>query len=51
VVAQTVTDGEWLTIGDPVNYLITLMEYALTDSDIRDKLGPRIRNLLGMELR
>jgi UTP--glucose-1-phosphate uridylyltransferase len=46
VVAQRVTDGEWLTIGDPVNYLQTLIEYALEDVEIRAALEPRIRRLL-----
>ncbi|HKC87535.1 MAG TPA: sugar phosphate nucleotidyltransferase, partial [Blastocatellia bacterium] len=27
VVAEPVTDGEWLTIGDPINYLKTVFEY------------------------
>jgi len=47
VVAQPVTDGEWLTIGDPVNYLKTVIEYALDDAEIRAALEPRIRKLLG----
>ncbi len=47
VVAQPVVDGEWLTIGDPVNYLQTLIEYALEDAEIRAALEPRIRKLLG----
>jgi UTP--glucose-1-phosphate uridylyltransferase len=47
VVAEQVTDGEWLTIGDPVNYLATLLEYALSDGEIRARLEPRIRKLLG----
>jgi len=46
VVAQPVTDGEWLTIGDPVNYLKTVVEYALDDPEIREALEPRIRKLL-----
>ena len=46
VMAESVTDGEWLTIGDPVNYLKTVMEYALADPDLRNALGPRIRQLL-----
>src|SRR5262245_10268886 len=46
VVAQPVTDGEWLTIGDPLNYLQTLIEYALEDGEIRAALEPRIRKLL-----
>lgn len=43
IVAQPVTDGEWLTIGDPVNYLKTLFEYAMDDEETRNALGPRIR--------
>lgn len=46
VVALPVTDGEWLTIGDPVNYLKTLIEYALDDEEIRTALEPRIRDRL-----
>ncbi|MGE0133461.1 MAG: UTP--glucose-1-phosphate uridylyltransferase [Blastocatellales bacterium] len=46
VVAQPVTDGEWLTIGDPVNYLKTMIEYALDDAEMRAALEPRIRRLL-----
>ncbi|MGH9799317.1 MAG: sugar phosphate nucleotidyltransferase, partial [Blastocatellia bacterium] len=48
VVAQPVIDGEWLTIGDPVNYLKTVIEYALDDPEIRAALEPRIRRLLGV---
>lgn len=47
VVAQPVVDGEWLTIGDPINYLKTVIEYALEDDEIRAALEPRIRKLLG----
>jgi UTP--glucose-1-phosphate uridylyltransferase len=46
VVAQPVRDGEWLTIGDPINYLKTLIEYALEDQEIRAALEPRIRRIL-----
>jgi UTP--glucose-1-phosphate uridylyltransferase len=46
VVAQPVTDGEWVTIGDPVNYLKTVLKYALTDSQLRHALEPTIRELL-----
>ena len=46
VVAQPVTDGEWLTIGDPINYMKTVIEYALDDEEIRAALEPRIRGLL-----
>jgi UTP--glucose-1-phosphate uridylyltransferase len=46
VVAQSVIEGEWLTIGDPINYLKTLFEYALSDPEIRAALEPRLRVLL-----
>ena len=46
VVPESVTDGQWLTIGDPVNYLKTLLEYALDDDELRAALEPRLRTLL-----
>jgi UTP--glucose-1-phosphate uridylyltransferase len=46
VVAESVKDGEWLTIGDPLNYLKTLLKYALSDRGIRTALDPLIRSLL-----
>lgn len=46
VVSEAVADGEWLTIGDPVNYLKTLFEYALSDKALLAALGPRLRTLL-----
>ncbi len=48
VVAESVKDGEWLTIGDPVNYLKTVLEYALSDAEMRTALEPRIRKLLNL---
>jgi hypothetical protein len=47
-VAQSVIEGEWLTIGDPINYLKTLFEYALCDPEIRAALAPRLRSLLAL---
>ena len=47
VIAESVADGEWLTIGDPINYLKTLIEYALDDAEIKAALEPRLRKLLG----
>ncbi|HVG18848.1 MAG TPA: sugar phosphate nucleotidyltransferase [Blastocatellia bacterium] len=47
VFAEPVRDGEWLTIGDPVNYLKTLLEYALSEPELKAALGPRIRALMG----
>ena len=49
VVAESVADGQWLTIGDPINYLKTVNEYALSDSRIRKALEPRLRELLGID--
>ena len=46
VVAQPVSDGEWLTIGDPVNYLKTVLAFALSDSKMRVELESKIRSLL-----
>jgi UTP--glucose-1-phosphate uridylyltransferase len=46
VVTESVIDGEWLTIGDPVNYLKTVVEYALSDDELRAALEPRLRALL-----
>jgi len=46
VVAEPVSDGEWLTIGDPVNYLKTVAKYALTDAELRAALEPSLRDLL-----
>lgn len=46
VVAEPVVDGEWLTIGDPANYLTTLVEFALADDEIRAAIEPRLRALL-----
>jgi UTP--glucose-1-phosphate uridylyltransferase len=47
IVAKPIEDGEWLTIGDPVNYLKTVIEYSLSDPELRAALGPRIKKLLG----
>ena len=49
VVAESVAGGQWLTIGDPINYLKTVNEYALSDPEIRRALEPRLRELLGIE--
>src|SRR5215831_3420891 len=46
VVAETVSDGKWLTIGDPPNYLATVLEYALADNELRRVLEPKLRLML-----
>ena len=46
VVTQQVDDGEWLTIGDPANYLKTLIEYVMDDAELRAAIEPRLRKRL-----
>jgi UTP--glucose-1-phosphate uridylyltransferase len=46
VVTESVLDGEWLTIGDPVNYLTTVVKYAIDDDELRAALEPRLRTLI-----
>src|SRR5215471_3997078 len=46
VVAETVSDGKWLTIGDPPNYLTTVLEYALADDELRKLVEPMIQSML-----
>jgi UTP--glucose-1-phosphate uridylyltransferase len=46
VVTQSVEDGEWLTIGDPVNYLKTLIEYIMDDAELRAAIEPHLRKRL-----
>jgi UTP-glucose-1-phosphate uridylyltransferase len=49
VFAQSVEDGEWLTIGDPANYLKTLIEYVMDDEELRAIIEPRLRRRPGVE--
>ena len=44
--AKRVEDGEWMTTGDPLNYLKTTLAYALERDDIKDDLSEYIRNHL-----
>jgi UTP--glucose-1-phosphate uridylyltransferase len=43
VVAEKVADGKWLTIGDPANYLTTVLEYARADEELRKIAEPELR--------
>jgi len=36
--AKKVEDGEWLTTGDPVNYLKAILEYAWDEKDLKSEL-------------
>jgi len=46
VVAQPVKEGQWLTIGDPINYLKTVAAYLVDDPIVRSALEPFLRDLL-----
>jgi UTP--glucose-1-phosphate uridylyltransferase len=46
VVAEPIAGGRWLTIGDPINYLKTVAEYALSDPAIRPSIEPYLRELI-----
>ena len=43
--ALPVKDGEWLTTGDPLNYLKTVLKYALEREDIGGELREYLKNL------
>ncbi len=36
--AKKVEDGEWLTTGDPLNYMKALLKYAMDRDDLKDEL-------------
>jgi UTP--glucose-1-phosphate uridylyltransferase len=36
--AKRIADGEWLTTGDPLNYLLTSLKYAFDRADIKNEL-------------
>lgn len=44
--AKEIKDGEWLTTGDPLNYLETTLKYALERKDIGEELRRFIKDLL-----
>jgi len=44
--AKTVENGRWMTTGDPLNYMTTIMEYALDRPDIGPQLKEYMRDLL-----
>lgn len=43
--AKRVEDGEWLTTGDPLNYLKATLKYAIERDDIKDDLKSFIKKL------
>lgn len=44
-IAKPVSDGEWLTTGDPLNYLQAMLKYGLDRKDIGKDLKKIIREL------
>jgi UTP--glucose-1-phosphate uridylyltransferase len=42
--AKKVEDGEWLTTGDPMNYLRTTLKYAFDRDDLKDELRDFIQH-------
>jgi UTP--glucose-1-phosphate uridylyltransferase len=47
VVTESVSDGAWLTIGDPANYLKTLLAYAASDGRLREVVTTALQNKSG----
>ncbi len=43
--AKEVKDGEWLTTGDPLNYLKTTLNYALEREDLKQNIIKYFQNL------
>ncbi len=46
VQVEKIKDGEWLTAGDPLHYLITNLKYALDRNDI----GPELREFINKNI-
>jgi UTP--glucose-1-phosphate uridylyltransferase len=44
--AKQVEDGEWLTTGDPYNYITTILKYAFEREDIGKDLKKFVKNIL-----
>lgn len=43
--AKNVDEGEWLTTGDPLNYLTTIIKYALEREDIGQEVRKMLKSL------
>jgi UTP--glucose-1-phosphate uridylyltransferase len=43
--AKKVEDGEWLTTGDPVNYIKTILKYAIDREDIGGEIKKFLNNI------
>ncbi|KKR22104.1 MAG: UTP-glucose-1-phosphate uridylyltransferase [Candidatus Moranbacteria bacterium GW2011_GWA2_39_41] len=44
MVAKEIKDGQWLTTGDPANYLKTILAYASDRDDLKDTLAEFIQS-------
>jgi len=44
--AKKVEDGEWLTTGDPMNYLKAILTYAMEREDIKDELEKFMKEII-----
>ena len=44
--AKTVEDGQWMTMGDPLNYMKTVLEYAVERTDIGEEVRAYMQQLL-----
>jgi UTP--glucose-1-phosphate uridylyltransferase len=44
-IAKNVDEGEWLTTGDPLNYMTTIIKYALDREDIGQELRKVLKGL------
>jgi UTP--glucose-1-phosphate uridylyltransferase len=42
---QEVENGQWLTTGDPLNYLKAMLEYALVREDIGEEFRTHLKGL------
>lgn len=47
MLAKTVDDGEWLTTGDPLNYVKTILKYAVDREDIGEEIKKFAKELIG----
>lgn len=45
--AKVVEDGQWMTTGDPMNYMRTILAYAIERPDIGEKLKAYMKSLIG----
>lgn len=47
--AKTVEGGQWMTTGDPLNYMTTILTYAVERPDIGDHLRAYMKQLLSKQ--